>query len=172
MVPKPTFKTLFMGLENSGKTSIVYSLRKNANLLDYISFDPTKNYDTAKIEDEDSIFHIWDLGGQEQYRKDHIKNLNTYLTGTNKIIYVIDIQNKEHYDLALQYFENILKILKKENVTLKLSIFLHKFDPNAEIEEEIVSELINKIIEKIPPNIEYDICKTCVYTVFKKISII
>ena len=36
MVPKSTFKTLFMGLENSGKTSIVYSLRKNANLLDLL----------------------------------------------------------------------------------------------------------------------------------------
>ncbi len=165
-------KVLFLGLDNGGKTSIILSLKKDVNLLDYTSLEPTKKYEQKVFEDGENKISIWDFGGQQQYREDHLKNLNVHLTEATKINYVIDIQDQLRYDLSLQYFEAILKVLKNENISIKLSIFLHKYDPHLEFDEEIVSDLINKINDKIPPNFDFNIFKTSIYTVFRKISVI
>ncbi len=163
---------MFLGLDNSGKTSIILSLQKKINLLDYVSLKTTKDYDITEIEDKDSKHQVWDFGGQYQYRDKHLRNLNNYLTGATKIIYVIDVQDKKKYDLSLEYFNNILNVIKKENVQIKLSIFFHKFDPDLKIDEKIVSDLTSRIIELIPQNLNYLLFKTSIYTVFRKISIL
>ena len=56
-----------------------------------------------------SEYNIWDFGGQEGYRKEYLDNFEKYLTGANKIIYVIDVQDSTRYDLALEYMENVIK---------------------------------------------------------------
>ncbi len=166
---KNEVKILIMGLSNSGKTSIVLSLQKNVNLLSFYSLEPTKGIDRVEFEDKNSQFHIWDFGGQEQYRDGYLKNLNNYLTGVNKFIYVIDVQDEDKYDVSLQYFKNIFTILKKEKFSVSLSIFLHKYDPNLEFDEESISELIMRIRDIIPNAFEFNIFKTSIYTVFRKI---
>ena len=79
-------KYLILGLNNSGKTSILLSLRTNANLFSFFSLKPTKGINIERYDLQESEVHIWDFGGQEQYRKDHVINLPKYLEGVNKIV--------------------------------------------------------------------------------------
>ncbi len=167
-------KVLIMGLDNSGKTSILLALKKNTNLMSFLNIKPTRGVETTDFEEQDSIFTIWDLGGQESYREKHLQNMPKYLHLAEKIIYVVDIQDKERYDLAVEYFGNIMDELKRQKGTSSLSIYLHKFDPNLEfidnsINEQIISNLANRLKEKIPENIQHIIFKTSIYTVFNKI---
>ncbi len=164
-------KILFLGLNNSGKTSIVISLQKTTNLLSYTSLKPTKGIERTQFEDKKTEFNIWDFGGQEKYRREHLERLPDYIAGTDKIIYVIDIQDEKRYVLAVEYLGKIIKILQSEKYMVKLSIFLHKFDTNYEIDEDTLIGLVNIIEEKIPNNYNHDISKTTIFTVFKKDSL-
>ncbi|TFF98936.1 MAG: GTP-binding protein [Promethearchaeota archaeon] len=172
--PKP-YKILIMGLDNSGKTSILISLSKDSNILSYCSIKPTIGCDIKTIETQDLLMSIWDFGGQAKFREEYLTNFKNYLEGANKIIFVIDVQDIKRYELALEYFKNILNLLKEGGYFIELSIFLHKYDPNLSMKEEfekideiVESKLINELIGIIPPEFDYKLFKTSIYTVFDK----
>lgn len=170
---KPT-KILIMGLDNSGKTSILISLRKDANILSYFSLRPTKGVAIEKFEGQNIV--CWDLGGQKKYREEYIKNLEKYVNKTDKIIFVIDVQDIKRYKLALEYLNKIVNNLQITG-SIDFSIFLHKYDPNLnklakfkDIDHLIESNVVSEIRKTIPSNFNYDIFKTTIYTVFEKTS--
>jgi small GTP-binding protein len=166
-------KILIMGLDNSGKTSILLSLQRNTNLLSYFTLKPTRGINIVSIEDHGSKFSIWDFGGQEQYRNGYTQQLEEYLRETSKIIYVIDIQDIDRYDKALEYLKIIVDGLKKTGEKISFSIFLHKMDPELEglekfSDKTISRTLLVKMDAIIPPDFAYDLFKTSIYTVFQK----
>jgi len=166
-------KILIMGLDNGGKTSILLCLRGIKNLLSFYSIRPTKGADVVNFKISDSNYNIWDFGGQEAFRKEYLENFNQYISGTRKIIYVIDIQDIERYNIALNYMEDVIKHLQKYDKNVDFSIFLHKFDPDLEqynknVNENTIKEIIDLINEKIPPDFNYSIHKTSIYTIFEK----
>jgi small GTP-binding protein len=166
-------KIIIMGLDNAGKTSIVLSLEGKKNLLTYYSLSPTKDYNIVNLEILGSKYSIWDFGGQEIYLDDHLENLETYLEGTKKIIYVIDVQDIERYEKTLSFFEKILEKIKRGDNELDLSVFLHKFDPNLfsvhpRLSEEKIDDFIGKIESIINTDFSYKIFKTSIYTIFSK----
>ena len=168
-----TKKIVLMGLDNSGKTSIVLCLKGVKNLSSFSSIKPTRGYEINKFNTLGSEFNIWDFGGQEQFREDYFKNFMEHIKGTSKLIYVLDIQDRERYDLSLKYLAKIITLLIENKLNLEFSLFLHKFDPdmeviNSEIKEEIAQPLIKKIENIIPQSIPYQIFKTSIYTVFQK----
>ena len=117
-------------------------------------------------------FNIWDFGGQEAYRNDYLTKLDEYLIDVDRLIYVIDAQDAERYELALKYFADLIKTMKNQKKQCDFSIFIHKCDPYFDMDHSfhtrIQNELINKIKKLISSNIKYKIFKTSVYTVFKK----
>ena len=157
-----------MGLENSGKTSIILSLKRDVNLLSYYSLKPTKGYSIEEVKDLDKLFHIWDFGGQAQYRVEHLKNMKNYIDATKKLIYIVDVQDKKNYDPSIEYLSSILKIFLEEKIIPDLSVFLHKYDPNIELEENTLTEIINKVKKTVPPEFSYTLFKTTIFTVFRK----
>lgn len=170
-------KILILGLNNSGKTSILLSFRKHTNLLSYCSLKPTKSIKVEDVDIQSETLNIWDFGGQIEYRNKYLEEFDKYVEGVEKIIYVLDVQDKEKYEEALQYLEGIVKWLKKEDKEYKITIFLHKYDPYLEelkgfedIDEIINEQLIKKINMLMPPEIEHEIFKTCIYSTFKKVS--
>ncbi len=172
---KNPIKIILLGLDNSGKTSISLILQRKPELSNFTSLSFTKNHETISFKDlnTNTEFVIWDFGGQTSDRENHLKDLlKDYITGTNKIIYVIDIQDNSRYGLALKYLSDIIKELKRGKIILNISIFLHKFDPNLEITEENLFKLINKIHKIIPENYNYEIFKTSIYAIFHKSPII
>lgn len=169
-------KLVIMGLNNAGKSSIALSLRGQKALTSHLSLGPTKGHNVINTEILNTEFSIIDLGGQKMYRANHLKNLKRYLKDCNKLIYVIDIQDKERFALTLEYLENILTKLITFNSNLRLSIFFHKFDPNIkekhpQIEKEI-QELAGRIQELVPSEVSLKIFKTSIYTIFEKNPVI
>ncbi len=171
-------KILLLGLNNGGKTSILLTLKKECNLLSFLSLKPTKKIGIEEFmaDFEDQGYTVWDFGGQEQYRDDYLQNFDKYVKGAQKVIFVIDIQDIERFDLALNYLYDIIHILNVIGLKIDFSIFFHKYDPNLkkmekfrDIDQLIEKNLIEKIKEKIPPDFNYNIYKTSIYTVFDKL---
>jgi small GTP-binding protein len=167
---------LLVGLDNSGKTSIAYSLRGTRNLPTFCKTKPTVGRNIVSIIAYDSEYKIWDLGGQEAYRMEYLKKMETYFEGFNKLIFVFDVQDVDRYKLALDYYNDIINLLKdtKNKSDFEISIFLHKFDPDlAEIRPDINNDIINDLKEKIKKIIDkteffYQIFKTSIYCLFDK----
>jgi len=169
-------KLILVGLDNAGKTSILLSLRGIKNLREFATVTPTRGKDTVKFNAFDSGYTIIDLGGQEAYRNNHLENFKEYLIGTNKIIYVIDIQDKKRYEMTLKFLKSVITLLQEDQASINFSIFLHKFDPDLdltsnEINEISINDLITKIKAAFPPNFIYTLHKTSIYTVFEKLKI-
>ena len=170
---KSTKKIVLMGLDNSGKTSIVLCLKGVKNLSSFSAITPTRGFEINKFRALSSEFNIWDFGGQEKFREDYFKNFEDHIKGASKLIYVIDIQDRERYDISLEYLSEIIKLLRKSKINIDFSLFLHKFDPDMEIikkeiKEEVIKTLIKQIEDLIPLNFPYQMFKTSIYTVFQK----
>ena len=171
-----TKKIILMGLDNSGKTSITLSLMGIKNIPSFCSLKPTKQYLIHPFIKFGIDFSIWDFGGQEQFRKDYLANFSRYIKGTNKLIYVIDIQDTQRYDQALTYLISVIEVLGKESIDIDFSIFLHKYDPdlhitNKALTEKVINTFIETLKKKIPPTFNYNLFKTSIYTIFRKSKI-
>ena len=169
-------KIVLMGLDNSGKTSIVLSLKGIKNLPAFSAISPTKNHQISKFNLLDTEFRIWDFAGQEQYRKDHLQTFRENLKKTDKFIFVLDIQDVARHDLALDYLSKVSQLLIEHNIKVDFSIFLHKYDPdlgitNPEITEDKIEEIIKKINMIMNEKLEYDMFKTTIYATFQKLKI-
>ena len=165
-------KILVLGLDQAGKTSIVQSLRGISNLPSFCSLSPTRGKNANNFELLNSEYNIWDFGGQEQYREAYSSQLDEFRVGVNKMIFVIDIQDPERYDLAIDYFRTIISWFQ-DTIDFELSFFLHKYDPDIEVthpelSDNLVEDLIEKIKKFVPNNVLYSIFKTSIYTIFKK----
>ncbi|MFX1297036.1 MAG: ADP-ribosylation factor-like protein [Promethearchaeota archaeon] len=165
-------KILIMGLDNSGKTSIVLSLSQNTDLPSYCRLKPTQGANIVTIEENNLKFNIWDLGGQKEYRLEYLDNLDKYLYEVDRFIYVIDVQDAERYDIALQYLKSVIEGFKNKYKGVDFSIFLHKYDPIFEMRsnfnKNVDEKLIKPIKKLIPSDCNCKIYRTSIYTVFKK----
>ncbi len=169
-------KMLLMGLDKGGKSSIVLCLKGIRNIASFNLLNPTIRINRENFRSYGSELNIWDFGGQEQFRNDYIINFNKYVLGTDKIIFVIDIQDTERYSLALNYLMEIVKKIQEQKINLDFSIFCHKYDPDIEMtnknfDESKVDTFIEEIKHKMPTNFQYEILKTSIYTVFQKTNI-
>ncbi len=164
-----------IGLDNAGKTSIILSLQKSSNLLSYYKLNPTKGIQIVNLEDIERNLNIWDFGGQELYRKDHIENFKKYVDKINKIIFVVDVQDSKRYQESLNYFKQIIALLLQWNLKIDLDIFLHKFDPdfqeNPELKTFFVIDLpkfVKSMVDLVPKTIFCKVFKTSIFTIFQK----
>lgn len=124
-------KVLIMGLDNSGKTSIIYTLEQN--FASFYSLKPTVSF---QIREDFKILglpvKIWDLGGQKQYRDEYLSVKKGFILGeTNLIFFVIDAQDAKRYNESIDYLERSLEFLTKLGLPPPVVILLlHKIDPD------------------------------------------
>jgi len=166
-------KILVLGLDNSGKTTIVLNLIGKKNLLNFLSLTPTIGADIKDYEVEGSNYSIWDMGGQHAYRKEYLEKFKNLSDGLKKVIYVIDMQDKERYNLSVEYFRDLVSNIKEYNLNVDFTIFLHKMDSNLDklhpdITNDVIYKLAQEIKSLIPKNSYYEIFKSTIYTVFDK----
>jgi GTPase SAR1 family protein len=166
-------KIVLMGLDNSGKTSIVLCLKGVKNLSSFSDVNPTRGFKINKFHTLGSEYNIWDFGGQERYREEYLINFENHIKGASKLIYVIDIQDRARYDISLEYLGKVIMLLRKFGINLEFSLFLHKFDPdielmNIDIKEKVIEALTKQIKYIIPLDFPYQMFKTSIYTVFQK----
>ncbi|MFX1450013.1 MAG: ADP-ribosylation factor-like protein [Promethearchaeota archaeon] len=161
-------KIVLAGLDNAGKTSIVNILRDN-NLKEVLSLTPTRGVKKEIFEFDNVIFYIYDLGGQEQFRRRHIYQYEIQFGASDELIYVVDIQDSYKFDESVKYLSKILEkleILSKiegecyvDLSELNFSIFYHKADPNLmkagrlDFNIELLNKKLTPIIKKYNPEI-------------------
>jgi len=116
-------KILLIGLDNAGKTSILYKLK----LGELINTYPTIGFNLETVEYNNIKFTVWDVGGQDKIRK----LWQYYFVGNNGIIFVIDSSDTERYEeVTEELFRTIgiipnvpiLILSNKEDLNPKLKI--------------------------------------------------
>ncbi|MFX1285597.1 MAG: ADP-ribosylation factor-like protein [Promethearchaeota archaeon] len=126
----PPSKVALVGLALAGKTSIknVFFDRWSAEEIKDIK--PTIGIETS-LKFEDFLRQkllVKDFGGQSNFRQEYISRDISW-KGIAAIVFVIDIQNRELFQIARDYLTDIWEIASRVNdPPPRLSIFLHKFD--------------------------------------------
>ena len=85
-------KVLMLGLDNSGKTTILYMLRGGSQGYQY---PPTMGFNIEIIKHKNFNLRIWDIGGLAALRQ----QWKIYYTpDTDAVIFVIDCMDKSRFD--------------------------------------------------------------------------
>ncbi|MHA1276432.1 MAG: ADP-ribosylation factor-like protein [Candidatus Helarchaeota archaeon] len=123
MAVESPFKIVFAGLANSGKTSILLNLKREyrGEIL------PTKGIERSEMKVLGQTLIEWDLGGQASFRQGYLQRKEAFYDA-NLIFYVIDINDSMNYGEALNYFKEIVEILRDINQFPKIIVCLHKID--------------------------------------------
>ena len=127
---KNNFKIIILGIQNAGKTTILYRLA----LGQLVKTTPTIGSNVEEINYNNVKFQAWDLGGQENMRS----VWDVYYLNTDGVIFVIDSNDKENYEESKNQFYKIL-----QNDTLKNAVILIF----ANKQDLITSKKVNEIIE-------------------------
>jgi small GTP-binding protein len=149
---KNAIKIIISGLDNAGKTSILTALDKKYNFQEEIlELKPTIRVEYHQTEFLGNLCFFWDMGGQEQYRKLYQKRQDIYFDGTDLLVYVIDIQDKERFETSLSYLDVILQFFMSNEMDIPIIVSFHKYDPDLRTIDEIhdsINDLREFITEK------------------------
>jgi hypothetical protein len=121
------FKVIFTGLSNAGKTSILSVLDKQFHRL--ANLVPTKGVERSLSTILGFSVNKWDLGGQDQYRQEYLTTKQETLLQADLVVFVIDMQDWNSYNQALEYYKKVLEIIKVAGEHPYIELCLHKLDP-------------------------------------------
>eukprot|EP01059_Diplonema_ambulator_P012216 TRINITY_DN22446_c0_g1_i2.p1 TRINITY_DN22446_c0_g1~~TRINITY_DN22446_c0_g1_i2.p1 ORF type:complete len:196 (+),score=29.44 TRINITY_DN22446_c0_g1_i2:47-589(+) len=133
------YKIVIIGLNNAGKTTILYSL----HLGEVVVTQPTIGSNVEEIKHKNVNLVCWDLGGQESLRPDW----GLYYVDTQAIIMVVDSSDTERLPIVKEELFHVI-----EHADLKgarLLVYANKQDvAGALSQEEIANHLsLHKIVE-------------------------
>jgi small GTP-binding protein len=161
-------KVIVAGLDNAGKTSILTALNKKYDFQkDIVSLTPTIRVEYQATEFLKNRIVFWDMGGQEKYRKLYQDKQDLYFSGTDLLIYIIDIQDKERIETSLMYLDMILQNFKKHKMAVPLIVSAHKFDPEFSGNEGMIEEIesIREHLLKKYPSFKILFQQTSIYDI-------
>jgi len=125
-------RILMLGLDNAGKSTILYQLKHG----EVLSITPTIGFNVESIEYRNIKFTVWDLAGQDRIRK----LWHHYYIHAKALIYVVDCNDVERLSLSCQELNKLLA--EKELEGVPLLIFANKQDlPYAVCVKDIVEKL-------------------------------
>lgn len=125
-------KILILGLDNAGKTTILYRLQ----LSEVVETVPTLGFNVETLEYKGVKLQVWDLGGQTTIRP----FWRCYFLKTSALIFVIDSTDAERIEIAKEELALVLAEEGLEKVTL--TVLANKQDlPNA-LSTEAISEAL------------------------------
>jgi len=141
----PQFKIILVGLDNAGKTTILFHL----HLGEVIPTQPTIGSNVEEVKHKNIQFQVWDLGGQESLRQ----AWETYYLATAAIIIVVDSNDRAR--LPVLHQELKLLINHQELASAVLLIFANKIDIAGHMKsEEIAQSLELQSIRSHPWHIQ------------------
>ena len=125
------FKIIILGIQNAGKTSILYRL----SLGQLVKTTPTIGSNVEELSYNNVKFQAWDLGGQESTRS----VWDVYYMNTDAVIYVIDSSDDEYLEESKAEFHKLIEHSALKNATIL--IFANKQDlPGAKDMNTIIQE--------------------------------
>ena len=132
LVGKQEMRVLMVGLDASGKTTILYKFK----LGEVVTTIPTIGFNVETVEYRNLNFTVWDVGGQDKIRP----LWRYYYQGTNALIYVVDSNDRDRTEDAR---EELMKMLNEDEMRdAVLLVFANKQDlPNAMTAAEVTEKL-------------------------------
>ncbi|KAL6056305.1 Arf GTPase arf3 [Balamuthia mandrillaris] len=121
-----------LGLDNGGKTTILYRLKMG----EVVKTTPTIGFNVETVQRKNVTFSVWDVGGQDQ-----IRGLwRHYFLNTQAVIFVVDSNDGNRIKEAR---DELWKVLEStELATACLLVFANKQDlQNAMNSEQITASL-------------------------------
>ncbi len=166
-------KVMLLGIDNAGKTAISKTLtikyRGNLQQFGQMLKDllPTKGAVQDRLKVSNVNVMLWDLGGQQQYRKVYLKEPERFFFDCSAVMYVIDIQDEERFDESMEYLERIVKIFHYLKENPYFMILFHKYDPELEMEPkyQVFIKDLTKLVSKnlTDANITFQLRNSSVY---------
>lgn len=95
-------RILVLGLDNSGKTTILKKLSDE----DVEHIMPTQGFNIKSVVHDGFKLNVWDIGGQKSIRP-YWKN---YYENTDAMVYVIDSADKRRLDEAGTELSSLLEV--------------------------------------------------------------
>ena len=176
-------KVMLLGIDNAGKTAISKTLtikyRGNLQQFGQMLKDllPTKGAVQDRLKVSNVNVMLWDLGGQQQYRKVYLKEPERFFFDCSAVMYVIDIQDEERFDESIEYFERIVKIFGFLKENPYFMVLFHKYDPELEMEPKyqvFIKDLTKRVSKNLSDaNITFQLRNSSVYndlTVFNSFT--
>jgi small GTP-binding protein len=114
----PEYRLLIVGLDASGKTTILYRLKLN----EIVQTIPTIGFNVETIIHKNTALTIWDVGGCDKIRP----LIRHYFQNTQAFIFVVDSHDRERLNEATDELWRILN--EPELVQLPVLIYLNKID--------------------------------------------
>ena len=94
-------KICLVGLDNAGKTTILYQFLMN----EVVHTSPTIGSNVEEVVWNNIHFIMWDLGGQESLRT----AWNTYYSNTEFILLVVDSTDRERLSITKEELHKMLQ---------------------------------------------------------------
>ncbi|KAJ7967508.1 ADP-ribosylation factor [Quillaja saponaria] len=132
LFPKCEMRILMVGLDSSGKTTIIYKLR----LGEIVTTIPTIGFNVECVEYKNISFSVWDVGGQDKIRP----LWRHYFHNTHVLIFVVDSSDRQRISEARNELHHILSNFELGNVILL--VFANKQDvPDSMDASEVADKL-------------------------------
>ncbi|XP_050209969.1 ADP-ribosylation factor 1 isoform X2 [Mercurialis annua] len=131
-MPQSRVRILMLGLDDSGKTTILYKLK----LGEIVTTHPTIGFNVEALEYKNICFSLWDVGGQQKIRP----LWRHYFEKVEGLIFVVDTNDRERISEARNELHRILGDGELKDTTLL--VFANKQDsPNAMRIDEVADKL-------------------------------
>lgn len=131
MFGKKEARVLILGLDNAGKTTLLYRLH-SPNAV--VRTAPTIGFNVETLTVGNISMQAWDLGGQSSLRP----YWRCYVAGTNAVIYVVDSCDRERLGTTKM---ELLSLLEEEELKdAVLLVLANKQDMKGALSEAEVSE--------------------------------
>mmetsp|Transcript_2865 Transcript_2865/g.4703 ORF Transcript_2865/g.4703 Transcript_2865/m.4703 type:complete len:180 (-) Transcript_2865:16-555(-) len=98
-------RTLMVGLDNAGKTTILYKLK----LGEVVTTVPTIGFNVETVEYKKVSFTVWDVGGQDRIRP----LWRHYYQNTQGLIFVVDSNDR---DRIVESAEELQKMMREDEL--------------------------------------------------------
>ena len=125
-------RILTLGLDNSGKTTIIKSFLSQ----DPTSTSPTLGFTINTLKYKSNTINFWDIGGQTTIRS-YWRN---YFEETDGVIWVVDSSDKLRLNDCKEELYNLLKQEKLAGATLL--VFCNKQDINGALNVEEIKNIL------------------------------
>ncbi|KIV89493.1 hypothetical protein, variant [Exophiala mesophila] len=115
---KKDIRILILGLDNAGKTTLLYRLK----IGEVVTTIPTIGFNVESVQYGNLNFDVWDLGGQTSIRP----YWRSYYANTAAVVFVIDSTDIERLEIAADELRSMLN--EDELKDAALLVFANKQD--------------------------------------------
>ncbi|PVD39250.1 hypothetical protein C0Q70_01878 [Pomacea canaliculata] len=149
---------VLVGLENTGKTTLLYHLKFGQ----YMHTQPTVGFNCEKVElnsgnTKGVTFSIWDVGGKDKMRP----LWKSYLRSADGVIYVVDSADAERFEEARI---ELLRLVKGQNnpSCLPTLILANKQDLPDSLAPEEVAKVMS--VQELSSTQQCEVLPVCAVT--------